>query len=127
MFSLSDYDYELDERLIAQKPVDKRNHSRLLVLHNQTGKIFHSRFEKLCDFFSPADVLAINNTKVVPGRLFGEKKTGGKVEILLLDYARVCKNNPNNGELIFKCLVKASKGSKPGSLFFFDNKLKAEV
>ena len=127
MFSISDYKYDLPEKLIAQKPVEKRDDSRLLVLERKTGRIEHKNFYDICDFFSPLDVLVINNTRVIPGRLLGKKSTGGKVEVLILDYADAVVKNKNNGEFLCRCLVKSSKHSRPEACFYFDNGLQAKV
>jgi S-adenosylmethionine:tRNA ribosyltransferase-isomerase len=124
MYSLSDYDYDLPPKLIAQKPVAQRDLSRLLFMNRQTGKLSHHRFNALCDFLATGDMLIINNTQVIPGRLLGRKDTGGKVEVLILDYTDR-KEDP--GGFISKCLIKASKHPKPDTLLFFDRGLKAVV
>ena len=126
MYSLIDYSYDLPEEFIAQKPADKRDMSRLLFLSRRTGEVSHHLFYELCDFLLPSDVLVINNTEVIPGRLFGRKSTGGKVEALILNYAESYKKG-NNKEFVFDCLLKISKRPKPGTSFVFDQGLKAEV
>ncbi len=123
-YDLSEYDYELPEVLVAQAPVSPREYSRLLVLNRDSGNISHHVFKDLGGFFSENDVIVINNTKVIPGRLYGHKDTGGKVEVLIVDFADGRKQE--NG-FIGKCLVKASKGPKPGAIILFDKDLKAEV
>ena len=125
MYSLTDYNYDLPDELIAQKPVDKRDRSRLLSLSRGTGEMSHSFFYELCDFLLPSDVLVINNTEVIPGRLFGRKHTGGKVEALILDYAGPYESK--NREFTFECLLKISKRPKPGTSFVFEQGLEAEV
>ncbi len=81
----SDYDYELPEELIAQDPIKRRDDSRLLVLNRSTGETSHHRFCEVGDFLRPGDCLVLNNTKVIPARLIGEKEgSGGAVEVLLL-------------------------------------------
>ena len=127
MFSLSDYDYELPEKYIAQKPASRRDRSRLLFLNRITGEISHHEFFEISDFISSKDVLVINNTRVIPGRLFGNKDTGGKAEILILDYAGGIREEVGKGTFTCECLVKTSKPPRPGSLIFFDKELKAEV
>ncbi|MFQ5456521.1 MAG: tRNA preQ1(34) S-adenosylmethionine ribosyltransferase-isomerase QueA [Nitrospirota bacterium] len=88
---LSDFDYNLDEKLIAQYPVKAREKSRLLVLNRKSGEIKHRVFSDITDYLNRGDLLLLNNTKVLPARLFGKKaKTGGRVEVLLLK--RVSKN-----------------------------------
>jgi S-adenosylmethionine:tRNA ribosyltransferase-isomerase len=80
----ADFDYELPQELIAQTPVEPRDASRLLVLHRVTGRIEHRRFFELPRWLLPGDLLVYNESRVIPARLFARKKTGGKVEILLL-------------------------------------------
>ena len=87
MYPLSDYDYDLPQELIAQKPVAQRDGSRLLHLNRASNEVAHYHFADLYHFLSPDDVLVLNNTEVIPGRLYGHKTTGGKIEVLLLDYA----------------------------------------
>ena len=82
MYSIDDYDYELPPQLIAQYPADKRSHSRLLVLRG--NEIVDRNFTDLPAFLEPGDLLVVNNTKVVPARLFAVKPTGGQVELLIL-------------------------------------------
>ena len=127
MFSLSDYNYTLPKELIAQKPAVPRDSSRLLLLHRKAGKISHRRFYDFYNYLAPSDVLVINNTMVIPGRFLGRKDTGGKVEVLILDYASGIKRITNNGNIAFKCLVRSSKRSKQGAIFFFDHGLHARV
>ncbi len=127
MYSLIDYNYDLPDEFIAQKPADKRDRSRLLFLRRMTGEVSHHLFYELCDFLLPSDVLVINNTEVIPGRLFGHKDTGGKVEALILDYAESYKKKEKNKEFVFECLLRASKRPKFGTSFIFDQGLKAEV
>jgi S-adenosylmethionine:tRNA ribosyltransferase-isomerase len=80
----SDFDYSLPDGLIAQKPLPKRDSSRLLILDRQTGSFKHSQFKDITDHLGSEDVLVLNQTKVFPARIFGQKPSGGKVEILLL-------------------------------------------
>ena len=83
--SLEEFDYDLPKELIAQDPLEKRDDSRLLVLDKNTGEYKHQHFYDIRKFLRPGDCLVINNTKVMPARLIGEKEgTGGKVEVLLL-------------------------------------------
>ena len=124
MYSLSDYDYHLPPELIAQKPLAQRDQSRLLVLNRKTGELSHREFSTLPDLLSPKDLMVVNNTKVIPGRLPGHKDTGGKIEVLILDYAGAQKGQ---GLFISNCLIKASKATKPGTHLFFGDQLEAEV
>jgi S-adenosylmethionine:tRNA ribosyltransferase-isomerase len=80
----SDFDYELPESAIAQTPVEPRDSSRLLVLHRESGRLEHRIFSEIGGYFRPADLLVLNQTRVIPGRLFARKATGGRVELLLL-------------------------------------------
>jgi len=127
VFYLSDYDYELPEESIAQKPAFCRDRSKLLLLDKNTGKTSHHEFFEICDFISSKDLLVINNTRVIPGRLFGKKETGGKAEVLILDFAGGIREDAAKGAFTCECLVKTSKPPRPGSLIFFDKELRAEV
>ena len=80
----SDYDYHLPERLIAQTPMEPRDHSRLLVVDAATGDFSHRRFYDVGDFLRPGDLLVVNNSRVIPARLRGRRSGGGAVEVLLL-------------------------------------------
>lgn len=116
----SEFDYYLPQELIAQDPVEQRDCSRLLVIDRKTGKREHKIFHDIIDYLNPGDCLVINNTKVIPARLIGEREgTGGKIELLLL------KRMENN---IWETLVKPGKKAKKGSRFLFGGGiLKAEV
>ena len=82
---IDDFDYELPEGLIAQKPADRRDSSRLLVVHRETGRIEHRHFYDILDYLRPGDCLVLNDSRVIPARLFGRKmKTGARVEFLLI-------------------------------------------
>lgn len=81
-----DFDYKLPEELIAQRPPDRREDARMMVLNRALGTIEHKRFSDLDDYLAPSDLLVVNNTKVVPARIFGHRAdTGGKVELLLVE------------------------------------------
>lgn len=114
---LSDFDYELPEELIAQHPTDKRDESRLLVLHKNTGKIEHKHFYDIVDYLHAGDVLVRNNSKVIPARLYGKKKdTGANVEVLILKtVSDVCE-----------CLCGNAKAIKVGTIIEFSDKLYGE-
>ncbi len=127
MYALTDYNYELPADLIAQKPADQRDQSNLLVMNRKTGHVSHHRFNMLDDFLSPGDVLVVNNTAVVPGRLVGRKDTGGKVGVLICNFSSEGAANTLKQDQIYECLVKAAKPSRPGSCFYFDEGLKAKV
>jgi S-adenosylmethionine:tRNA ribosyltransferase-isomerase len=127
MFSLSDYSYDLPPELIAQQPAGQRDRSNLLHLDRRTGELSHHRFNEIENFLNPGDVLVVNDTAVIPGRLVGKKSSGGKVEVLISDYADARKSNLKNGNFVCKCLVKSSKRPRSGSWFYFADGLKAEV
>ena len=80
----SDFDYELPESSIAQTPVEPRDSSRLLVLHRANGQIEHRTFRDVGDYLRPGDLLVLNQTRVIPARIYARKETGGRVELLLL-------------------------------------------
>ncbi|MCR4694100.1 MAG: tRNA preQ1(34) S-adenosylmethionine ribosyltransferase-isomerase QueA [Pseudobutyrivibrio sp.] len=112
---VSDFDYNLPEELIAQDPLEKRSNSRLMVLDKQTGEITHRHFYDIKDYLNPGDCLVINNTRVIPARLYGARVgSGGKVEILLLK--RISDNQ-------WECLVKPGKKARPGMEISFGDGL----
>ena len=115
-----DFYFELPQELIAQHPLKNRDCSRLLVLNKQTGEIEHKTFRDILQYFKKGDCIVINDTKVLPARLIGEKKeTGAKIELLLLT-----RKNINTWET----LVKPGKKAKPGDRIVFGNgKLNAEI
>ena len=123
MYALTDYDYDLPGACISQKPVDKRDHSRLLSLNRRSGAVAHGWFYDIEDVLKSGDLLVINNTRVIPGRLFGKKETGGQVEVLILDYASGLRQFQKTGEFGSTCLIKASKRPKTGTLLIFDNQI----
>lgn len=118
--NVKDYDYDLPEELIAQDPLEDRSSSRLMVLDRQTGDVEHRHFTDILEYLHPGDCLVINNTRVIPARLFGVKEdTQAKIEVLLL------KRKEND---IWETLVKPGKKAKPGTkLVFGDGLLTAEV
>src|SRR5690242_11996933 len=77
-------DFELPEELIAQEPLAKRDHARLMVIDRKTGEIAHRKFFNLVDYLKAGDVLVLNQAKVSPAKLVGKKKTGGRVEVILI-------------------------------------------
>lgn len=80
-----DFNYTLPQALIAQRPLSPRDASRLLVVERENGRLSHKHFTDILDYFQPGDILVANNSRVIPARLFGQKTTGGKIEILLLE------------------------------------------
>ncbi|MFH0724774.1 MAG: tRNA preQ1(34) S-adenosylmethionine ribosyltransferase-isomerase QueA [Pseudomonadota bacterium] len=127
MYLLGDYHYALPETLIAQRPAVQRENSRLLALSRNSGRISHHRFSDICEFLSPEDVLVVNNTSVVPARLMGRKQSGGKVELLIIDYADSLEEKNPEGNQTCQCLIKAAKRPRPGTRIDFDDNLTAEV
>ncbi|MEJ2731397.1 MAG: tRNA preQ1(34) S-adenosylmethionine ribosyltransferase-isomerase QueA [Deltaproteobacteria bacterium] len=127
MYALSDYNYELPAELIAQKPVDRRDQSNLLILDRQSGELSHHRFHMLDRFLRPGDVLVINNTAVIPGRLLGRKDSGGRVEVLICDFGGNGNSGNPDAHRLYECLVKAAKPLKPGRKLYFKEGLGAEV
>ena len=116
----SDFKFDLPEELIAQVPILDRTSSKLMVLDQKTGNIEHKIFKNVIDYLNPGDCLVLNNTRVIPARLIGEKlETGGKIEFLLLKRTE---------EDIWQALVKPGKRAKVGTKFSFGNgKLIGEV
>ena len=104
LFSLNDYNYNLPEEFIAQKPVKERDRSKLLFLNRKTGELSHHEFSDIYKFLLPGDILVLNNTEVIPGRLLGRKETGGKAEVLILDYAVV---KACSGKFTTECIINA--------------------
>jgi len=96
----SDFDYHLPPELIAQTPMEPRDHSRLMVLHRDKSSIEHRRFFEIVDLLNPGDVLVLNESRVIPARLIGQRGTGGKVEVLLLRRLEPC---------LWEALVRPSK------------------
>ena len=127
MYTLDDYDYELPEDRIAQQPCQQRDRSRLLHLNRGSGDISHRVFCDLPNLMRSGDVLVVNNTKVIPGRILGRKDTGGMAEVLILTYADGQADRKTAGEFSCTCLIKSSKKPRTGSTIFFDHGLCAEV
>src|SRR3989338_3799003 len=101
---LSEFDYMLPKELIAQYPLEERQKCRMMVLDRKSRAISHKIFEDIIEYFNEGDLLVLNDTKVMPARLFGKRKTGGKVEIFLLE-----KKNP-----VCEALVRPSGRLKEG-------------
>lgn len=115
-----DFDYNLPEELIAQHPLDNRSSSRLMVVHKKTGEIEHKHFTDIINYLNKGDALVINDSRVIPARLIGEKEdTKAVIEILLLK---------NLKEDIWECLSKPQKRLHEGTIVTFgDGRLKAKV
>ena len=113
------FDYYLPEELIAQTPVEPRDHSRLLVYNRQTKEILHKHFYDIVDFLKPDDILVVNNTKVIPARLYGEREgTHGKVELLLLKRRDLAH---------WDVILKPGKTARIGTVYNFSDKLKGTI
>jgi len=113
----SDFDYHLPESSIAQTPVEPRDSSRLLVLHRETGNLEHRIFHEVGDYLRPGDLLVLNQTRVIPARIFARKATGGRVELLLLR---------RRDELTWESLV-GGKGLRVGTRVEIDDGPDAEI
>ncbi len=103
-----EFDYSLPDELIAQTPIINRDSSRMLVLNRRNGKVTHKYFTDILDYVRPGDVFVVNDTKVIPARLFGRRETGGRAEVLLLKPV---------GNDIWECLVR------PGRKLNYGNKI----
>lgn len=117
--NVADFDYNLPEELIAQVPIKKRDESRLMVLNRKKQTIEHKTFKDIADYLSEGDCLVINDTKVLPARLYGKKETGANVEFLLL------KQMEND---IWECIVRPGNKLHVGAkVIFRDGLLHGEV
>ncbi|UUY08727.1 tRNA preQ1(34) S-adenosylmethionine ribosyltransferase-isomerase QueA [Pseudomonas sp. J452] len=115
---VSDFHFDLPDTLIASHPLAERRASRLLVLDGETGALSHRQFVDLLEYLRPGDLMVFNNTRVIPARLFGQKASGGKLEVLVervLDSYRVLAH------------VRSSKSPKPGSLIHIEGGGEAEM
>lgn len=114
-----DFDFDLDESFIAQHPQDKREESKLMVLDRKNNTISHKRFYNIIDYLNPGDVLVVNNSKVIPARLFGHRPgKDEKLEVFLLK---------DLGQDTWECLVKPGRKMKKDSLVIFSDKLRGRV
>jgi S-adenosylmethionine:tRNA ribosyltransferase-isomerase len=123
MFDLEAYDYDLPEHLIAQAPTERRDQSRLLVVDRSGESLADRFFFDLPKVLKPGDLLVVNNTRVVPARLFGRKESGGRVEALVLEHG-VPGQDPGSARW---CLVRSSKRPKVGHRLLFDRQMSAIV
>ncbi len=115
---VADFHFDLPEHLIAKAPKKERTASRLMKLDGNSGAISHHQFADVVDFVEPGDLLIFNNTRVIPARLFGQKSTGGKVEILverMIDEHSVLAH------------VRANKAPKPGNIIQFEGNIECEM
>jgi S-adenosylmethionine:tRNA ribosyltransferase-isomerase len=119
MLTISDFDYDLPEKLIAQTPVEPRDSSRLLVVNRESGELQHKNFSDIVEYINPGDLLIANDTKVIPARLIGRRAdSGGKVEVFLL-------HRQSSDE--WEVLVKPGKKMRCGQKVFFDDTLCGEI
>lgn len=115
----SDFYYDLPQELIAQTPVEPRDSARLLVYNRSQKSIEHKKFFQITDYLQKGDVLVVNNTKVLPARIYGHKEgTGGKIEFLLLKRLDLTH---------WEVILKPGRIAKPGAVFVFSDELKAKV
>lgn len=114
-----DFDYFLPEELIAQTPLEKRDSSRLMLLNKESGEVEHSVFSRLPEYLRAGDCLVMNDSRVLPARLFGRRPTGGAVEVLLLT---------DKGDNVWECLTRPGQKTPVGTkLVFGDGELTGEV
>ena len=118
--NLSEFNYDLPQELIAQKPIERRDSSRLMVLDKSTGKITHRHFYDIIEYLNEGDCLILNDSRVLPARLYGVREdTGSPIEFLLLT---------RKEQDIWEVILRPGKKAKPGKRFVFgDGRLKAEV
>jgi hypothetical protein len=115
---VKDFDYSLPPELIAQFPADQRDASRMMVLDRKNGAISDERFKSLSNYLRAGDLLVMNDTRVIPARLFGHKQTGGRVEVFLV---RRCAGTDEK----WHCLIKGSKGLKEGAVLAMSGGMQA--
>ena len=123
MFDIQDYIYDLPEGLIAQVPASRRDQARLLVVDRFEGSFSDHRVSDLPNLLKPGDLLVVNNTRVVPARLYGRKESGGQIEVLVLEHAESRAKKTNTRW----CLSKAAKRPKKGSRLNFGQDLSGVV
>ncbi len=123
MFDIEDYNYDLRQELIAQVPAESRDHSRLLFVDRTSTSISDHHFFDLPGLLKPGDLLVVNNTRVIPARLFGRKESGGRIEILVLEH------QGTDGPIIDVrwCLLKSSKRPVKGSRLLFERDVQGIV
>ena len=117
---LNDFDYFLPSELIAQEPADKRDTARLMTLERRSGTIGETGFAELAGFLRDGDLLVLNDTRVIPARLFGAKESGGRVELFLV------RKLIQPGE-VWQCLIRASKSPRPGTVIRLADGMAASV
>ena len=123
--NLDAYHYDLPQECIAQQPADKRDNSKLMVLHTTDNNHHHRSFSDLHDYLKEGDMLVVNNTKVFPARLRGKKETGGKIEVFLLEFPKLVEGTTNTGRATG--LLKSSKRPQLGSTLTIGEELHCQV
>ncbi len=123
--SLNAYSYDLPEECIAQRPADKRDQSRLMVVNTVHNTLQHRNFDSLVDIIGPKDMLVVNDTKVFPARLFGKKQTGGNVEVFLLEFPT--SKIPDSGYSLTTALIKASKRPRQNAPITISDNLSCSI
>ena len=113
-----DFFYHLPEELIAQTPLEKRDTSRLMVLDKVSGEVAHKHFYDIIDYLQPGDCLVMNDSRVIPARLFGSRPTGGGVEVVLLR---------DLGEGKWECLTRPGRKTQPGTKISFGDGKQARI
>ncbi len=121
---VSDFHYELPDDLIARYPAPHRDSSRLMVLTRQQGQIEESTFNRIGSWLSPGDLLVLNDTRVIPARLFGAKETGGRVEIFLVEGQG---SRAKEQENLWRCMLRSSKPCKIGQQVALADGVTAEI
>ncbi|TKB06710.1 tRNA preQ1(34) S-adenosylmethionine ribosyltransferase-isomerase QueA [Desulforhopalus sp. IMCC35007] len=122
---LAAYHYDLPQESIAQRPADKRDNSKLMVLNRADNSRQHCHFSDVHEFIQKGDVLVVNNTKVFPARLFGQKATGGKIEVFLLEFPKLLESSTHSGRA--HGLLKSSKRPVIGSTITINEELRCQV
>lgn len=115
---VKDFNYDLPQRLIAQHPIEPRDHSRLMIVNKKTGAVEHKKFFNLCEYLQAGDLLVFNDTRVIPARLRGFKDTGAKVEVFLLSRVNVTD---------WEVLVKPGRKLRVGAKIKFSPDLSCEI
>lgn len=119
MIDILDYDYDLPEKYIAQSPLEKRDEAKLMMLNKKTGEIEHKVFKDILNYLNKGDVLVLNDTKVIPARLYGKKTTGANVEVVLIKEL--------DEKDTWEAMVRPGNKLKPGATILVGDKLKIEV
>jgi len=120
---LEDFDYHLPEIHIAQHPCDTRDRSRMMIVDRTTGSIRHETFLNLPEYFKQGDILVINDSKVIPAKIIGQRETGGLIEILLL--SRISETAPHTS--VWEAMLKPSRRIRIGDRLFFNNHCEAVI